>query len=174
VLAFYAVQGENQYEDKYEDNRAVRVDQYCQRTDVCECLHLIGRRKSWGSDIPESIEAARGYFKTVSRANFLRIFSPLNQMLALSVLVLFWKSSSAIRMCLAAALVLYVLTDVMTFAYFYPRNEIMFRAAELNDVTLLRETWASWSAMNWVRSSLLLAGVILSCVSLHKIYSIDG
>jgi len=61
----------------------------------------------------------------------------------------------------------------MTFAYFYPRNEIMFRAAQLNDVTLLRETWASWSAMNWVRSSILLAGVILSCVSLHKIYSID-
>ena len=30
-----------------------------------------------------------------------------------------------ILMCLAAALVLYVLTDVMTFAYFYPRNEIM-------------------------------------------------
>jgi len=130
--------------------------------------------KSWGSDIPGSIAAAREYFKTVSPANFFRIFSPLNQMLALAVLVLFWKSSSPIRMCLAAALILYVLTDVMTFAYFYPRNEIMFRAAQLNDVTLLTKTWASWSAMNWVRSSILLAGVILSCVSLHKIYSIDG
>jgi len=152
VLAFYAFQGKNQY----EDNRAVCVDQYCQRTDVCKCLHLIGRRK------------------TVSPANFFRILSPLNQVLALAVLVLFWKSSSPIRMRLAAAFVLYVLTDVMTFAYFYPRNEIMFRAAQLNDVTLLRETWASWSAMNWVRSSILLAGVILSCVSLHKIYSIEG
>jgi hypothetical protein len=50
----------------------------------------------------------------------------------------------------------------------------MFRAAQLNDLTLLRQTWASWSAMNWVRSSILLAGVILSYVSLHKIYSIDG
>ena len=77
-------------------------------------------------------------------------------------------------MYLAAALVLYVLADVITFAYFYPRNEIMFKAAQLNDVTLLRETWVSWSAMNWVRSSILLAGVILSCVSLHKIYSIDA
>src|SRR6266446_4983838 len=78
----------------------------------------------------------------------------------------------ACALFVSSALVLYVLTDVMTFAYFYPRNEIMFRAAQLNDVTLLRETWASWSAMNWVRSSILLAGVILSCVSLHKIYSI--
>ena len=130
--------------------------------------------KSWGSDIPGSIAAAREYFKTVSPANFFRIFSPLNQVLALAALGLFWKSSSTIRMCLAAALVLYVLADVITFAYFYPRNEIMFRAAQLNDVTLLRETWASWSAMNWVRTSILLVGVILSCVSLHKTYSKNG
>jgi hypothetical protein len=43
-LAFYELQGKNQY----EDNRAVCVDQYCQRTDVCKCLHLIGRRKVMG------------------------------------------------------------------------------------------------------------------------------
>jgi hypothetical protein len=130
--------------------------------------------KSWGSDIPASIAVTREYFKTVTPANFFRIFSPLNQVLALAALILFWRSSTTIRACLAAALVLYVLTDVMTFAYFYPRNEIMFKAAQLKDVTLLRDTWASWSAMNWVRSSILLAGVILSCVSLHKIYSIKG
>src|SRR5438045_8164850 len=44
VLAFYALQGKNQY----EDNRAVCVDQYCQRTDVCKCVHLLGRRKVMG------------------------------------------------------------------------------------------------------------------------------
>src|SRR5437763_11543112 len=129
--------------------------------------------KSWGSDIPGSITAAREYFKTVSPANFFRILSPLNQVLALAVLVLFWKTSSLIRMCLAAALVLYVLTDVMTFAYFYPRNEIMFRTASLTDVETLRKTWAEWNAMNWVRSLMMLIGLGLSCVSLHKIYAMD-
>src|SRR5437868_9662356 len=129
--------------------------------------------KSWGSDIPASIATTREYFKTVSPANFFRIFSPVNQVLALAALVLFWRSSTSIRWCLAAALVMYVLTDVMTFAYFYPRNDIMFKAAQLSDVTLLRKTWSSWSAMNWVRSLILLAGVILSCLSLHKIYLID-
>ena len=44
IASFCALQGENQY----EDNRAVCVDQYCQRTDVCKCLHLIGRRKVMG------------------------------------------------------------------------------------------------------------------------------
>ncbi len=44
MLAFRELHGKNQY----EDNRAVCVDQYCQRTDVCKCLHLIGRRKVMG------------------------------------------------------------------------------------------------------------------------------
>ena len=48
IASFCALQGENQYEDKYEDNRAVCVDQYCQRTTDCKCLHLIGRRKVMG------------------------------------------------------------------------------------------------------------------------------
>src|SRR6476660_9470514 len=48
IASFCALQGENQYEVKYEDNRAVCVDQYCQRTAVCKCLHLIGRRKVMG------------------------------------------------------------------------------------------------------------------------------
>ena len=128
--------------------------------------------RSWGSDIPASIATAREYFKAVSPANFFRIISPLNQVLALASLIVFWKSSPSTRLCLSAALVLYVLTDVLTFGYFYPRNGIMFRAAQLNDVALLKETLASWSAMNWVRSSMLLAGVILSCVSLHKTYAL--
>src|SRR5258708_12050626 len=113
--------------------------------------------KSWGSDIPGSIAVAREYFKTVNPANFFRIFSPLNQVLALAVLVLFWKSSSRIRMCLAAALVLYVLTDVITFPYFYPRNEIMFRAPQLNDVRLLIHTSPSCRPTN----------LLPSCIPLH-------
>ena len=80
-------------------------------------------------------------------------------------------------MCLAAALALYVLTDVMTFARnTYPRAEIMFRAAQLNDVTLLQgNLGVDGAVMNWLCSlRSCLAGVILSCVSLHKIYSMDG
>ena len=41
---------------------------------------------SWGSNIPHSIEAAREYFKTVNPGNFFRIYSPVNQVLALLAL----------------------------------------------------------------------------------------
>ena len=67
---------------------------------------------------------------------------------------------------------MYVLADLLTFAYFYPRNDIMFRTAPLTDTALLRDAWASWSQMNWVRTAVVLTGVILSSVSLHKIYAL--
>jgi hypothetical protein len=129
--------------------------------------------RSWGSDIPHSIATAREYFKSVNPGNFFRVFSPVNLVLGLLVLILFWRSSPSIRMCLGAALVLYVLVDVVTFAYFYPRNDIMFRTAPLTDVETLRKTWSEWSAMNWARSLMLLIGLCFSFLSLHRINSIE-
>src|SRR3954453_196473 len=83
--------------------------------------------RSWGSNIPDSIAIARQYFKASNPGNFFRIFSPLNQLLGILVLVLFWKSSLSIRLYLGMALVLYLVAEGMTFGYFYPRNDILFR-----------------------------------------------
>jgi hypothetical protein len=105
--------------------------------------------KSWGSDIPNSIVTAREYFKTVNPGNFFRIFSPVNQALGIIVLVLFWKASRSIRLCLGTALVLYLFAEGLTFGYFFPRNDIMFRDAQLTDVDLLKKTWSEWTIMNW-------------------------
>ena len=129
--------------------------------------------KSWGSDVPNSIAASREYFKTVNPGNFFRIISPINQVLGLLVLILFWKSSPSIRLCLGTAFVLYILGDVFTFAYFYPRNDIMFKTAQLTDIGLLKRTVSEWNMMNWVRSLIILAGLFFSFLSLHKIYSLE-
>ncbi|QBZ99117.1 DUF1772 domain-containing protein [Flavobacterium sangjuense] len=126
--------------------------------------------RSWGSDLPNSIAVARDYFKMINPGNFYRIFSPLNQLLALLSLILFWKVSPAIRLYLGISLVLYVLVDALTFAYFYPRNDIMFKTAQLTDIPTLKKAWSEWNMMNWVRSLLLLIGVVFSYLSLHKIY----
>ena len=128
--------------------------------------------KSWGGSIPDSIAAAREYFKIVNPGNFFRIFSPINQVLGLLVLVLFWKSSSSIRLYLGVAFALYIIAEALTFRYFYPRNDIMFRTAQLTDIDLLRKTWSEWNTVNWVRSLVLLAGLVFSCLSLHKFYSL--
>lgn len=127
--------------------------------------------KSWGSDIPHSIETARNYFKIVNPGNFFRIFSPLNQILALIVLIVFWKVYPTTRIYLGAALILYVIGDVFTFAYFYPRNEIMFKETQLNGIENIRNAWIGWNTMNWLRSLIVLAGIIFSFIGLHKFYT---
>ena len=127
--------------------------------------------KSWGCDIPHSIAAAREYFKNVNPGDFFRLFSPINQALGLIVLVLFWKTSPSIRLSLGLALVCYCTAEAMTFIYFFPRNDIMFRDASLTDIALLKKTWSEWNSMNWVRTAVLLVGVFSSCLSLHKIYT---
>lgn len=130
--------------------------------------------QSWGSDIPNSIAAAREYFKIVNPGVFFRLFSPINQALGIIVLVLFWKASPSIRLSLGIALACYLTAEAMTFAYFFPRNDIMFRDAPLTDIDLLKKTWSEWNSMNWVRTVILLVGVIFSIRSLHKIYSLGG
>jgi len=128
--------------------------------------------KSWGSDIPNSMAITRDYFRTVNPGNFFRIFSPINQLLGIIVLILFWKTSPSIKLYLGAALVLYLLAEGLTFGYFFPRNDIMFRNAQLTDVDLLRKTLSEWTRMNWVRSGILLTGIFFSFLALHKIYAV--
>ncbi|HWB94983.1 MAG TPA: DUF1772 domain-containing protein [Puia sp.] len=127
--------------------------------------------RSWGSDIPASIINARAYFRSVNPGTFFRFFSPLNQLVALVCVILFWKTAPSIRTTLIAALVLYILADVLTFAYFYPRNSILFMGAA-PDKSILENVWRQWSRMNWVRTAIVFAGLILSMISLHRSYSI--
>jgi Domain of unknown function (DUF1772) len=128
---------------------------------------------AWGSAIPNSIAITREYYKTANPGNFFRVFSPINQVLALLVLILFWKSSRSIRLYLGIAFGMYILTDVFTFGYFYPRNDIMFKDAQLTDIDLLKTSLTEWARMNWVRSLMIAAGVVFSFLSLHKIYSLN-
>lgn len=128
--------------------------------------------KSWGNDIPGSISTAREYFKTANPGNFFRIFSPVNQILALLALVLFWKSDPAARAYLGAAFAMYVVGELFTFAYFFPRNDIMWKTAQLTDVDVLRKAWSEWSTMNWLRTFILLVGLCFSFLSLYKIFTV--
>ena len=129
--------------------------------------------KSWGANIPDSIVTARAYYKVVNPGFFFRIFSPVNQLLGILAVILFWKSSPSIRLYLVIACVMYMLAEGLTFMYFYPRNDIMFRNGDLNDIALLKRVWAEWSFMNWIRSGVIVAGIFFSYLSLHKIYSLN-
>jgi hypothetical protein len=124
---------------------------------------------SWGSNFPDSIETARKYFAVVNPGTFFRIFSPLNQLIALVALIAFWKSVPSSRKFLGAALAVYVLTDVFTFGFFYPRNDIMF-VTPITDIETVKQAWSQWNSMNWVRSAILAAGIVCSFLGLDRVY----
>ena len=130
--------------------------------------------KSWGSNIPESIAVARDYFRNVNPGNFFRVFSPINQVLGLLTVIVFWKSAPTTRVYLVTAFVMYLLAEGLTFKYFYPRNDLMFRTADLTDSNLLKKIWSEWNTMNWVRTFILIIGVICAFLSLNRIYSIQS
>lgn len=125
--------------------------------------------RSWSANIPDSILTARNYFKTVNPGTFFRTASPLNQVLALAALVVCWKSGRKARLYFGLAFVIAVLTDVLTFAYFYPRNDILFRAAQPS-ADVLAKICSEWSTMNWVRSLILAVGVVCSMKGLDAHY----
>ena len=125
--------------------------------------------RNWGANIPDSIHAARNYFNVATPGVFFRVASPLNQLFALATLVVCWKSGKNVRLYFGFAFLIAVLTDVLTFAFFYPRNEILFLGAEVK-VDVLLKAWSEWSNMNWVRSLLLVFGLVCSMKGLDSLY----
>lgn len=124
---------------------------------------------SWGANIPDSLYAARAYFKVVNPGTFFKAISPVALVLTLLVLVLFWNSAPSARIYFAINVGCYILMTVFTINYFYPRNDIMFLNG--TDIEAMSKAWSQWNAMNWVRSLIMFVGLCASFVGLDKIYS---
>lgn len=122
------------------------------------------------SNIPNSVIAGKEYFKSVNPGNFFQIFSPASQLLTLLSLILFWKGYDNVRLFLGISLLCYIMGDILAFTYFHPRTDIMFNDP-LPDVETLKRLSSEWSNMNWVRSLILMTGVIFSFVAVDKIYT---
>ena len=122
----------------------------------------------YGRDLPASVVTARDYFSVRNPGAFFRVISPINQVLALAAVVLSWWAPKGTFTLCVAALVLAVSTDIFTFAYFYPRNEIMF-VAPIGDVDAVRSALSGWRNMNWIRSGMVVVIIILDYLALLKV-----
>jgi hypothetical protein len=126
--------------------------------------------KSWGSDIPASIQTARDYFQHVDPRRFYEVAGPINLVLIVLTLILFWKDSVSLRFHFAASLACYATILILTLAYFVPRNLILFTWPIPDHLEQIRTASAQWTAMNWLRSLLGLAGVLFSFKGLNSYY----
>ena len=123
---------------------------------------------NWESNIPQSITATRDFFVVANPGTFFQLIDPTNMLLIVLALILFWKKSSSIRLFLGIALLCYVSSMILTFTYFYPRNEIMFLSEQLPDTETLKKAASEWGRMGWVRCFLSLAGLVCSFLALDK------
>lgn len=124
--------------------------------------------RNWGSNIPGSIEAARNYFSEATPASFFKYAGAALHVIGLLALILLWKSNPATRWYLVTAFVLFIMVDVLTVVWFFPRNDLMFRDASLSDIQTLKQAWTEWNTMNWIRSLIALAGVVCTCFAFEN------
>ena len=123
---------------------------------------------NWESNIPQSITATRDFFTLANPGTFFKLADPTNMLLIVLALILFWKHASSIRWLLGLAFLCYVSSMVLTFSYFYPRNEVLFLSQPLPDTETLQHTASEWGRMNWVRSFIWLAGLVCTFLALDK------
>src|SRR5262245_32031210 len=111
--------------------------------------------ESWGSNIPTSIQTARDYFQHVDPRRFFTVAGPVNLILIVLTLILFWKDSVKIRVYFATSLVLYAAIVILTVVYFVPRDLILFRSSipdHIEEIRMARGPMESGSARCLVRS----------------------
>jgi hypothetical protein len=123
---------------------------------------------NWESNIPQSITATRDFFVVANPGTFFQVVDPATTLLTVLALILFWKKSSSIRSYLGIALLCYISSMILTFSYFYPRNDLMFLSEQLPDTETLKKAAAQWGRMGWVRCLLSLGGLISSFIALDK------
>ena len=118
---------------------------------------------------PTSLEHARGFYHATNPGMFFRWLVPATQLLLLLALVVNWKSAPDTRWKLGGALVVLVLTDMITFRFHYPRNDILFVAPLTRSAAYYDGIVREWAVGNYARVALILVSVALVMMSLIRI-----
>jgi hypothetical protein len=126
--------------------------------------------QSWAFDIPASIQTARDYFQHVDPRRFYTIVGPVNEILILLTIILFWKDGVSLRVYFGTSFLMYTAIVVLTVAYFLPRNSILFTSSIPDHLDQIKAAATQWSQMNWLRSLLGFVGVLFSFKGLDTYY----
>ncbi len=118
---------------------------------------------------PTSLEHARGFYHATNPGNFFRGLVPATQLFLLLAIVFNWNPDSGTRWKLVGALAALILTDVITFRFHYPRNDILFVAPLTQPPEYYDRVVTQWAMGNYVRVALILTAVVLVIISMIRI-----
>ena len=121
-------------------------------------------------DIPDSLGIARRFLARTTPAHYFRVVAPITLILLLFDVIVSWRVPFA-RVGLLIAFGALLIGDAITFAYHYPRLDIMFKQPLGEDAVRLRKAAREWAVGNVVRAVLL---VVAYLASLHAFAMIAG
>jgi hypothetical protein len=117
-----------------------------------------------------TLEHARGFLVASTPAAFFRILSPAVQLLLILSVVFAWRAAPThVRWLLLVSFCAAIATDVVTFTFHYPRNNILFVAPLDRPEAELRRIAQEWAWGNYVRIGLLCGAVVAALVGLRTL-----
>lgn len=123
---------------------------------------------NWAHQLPQSLNAARSYFSFKDPSAFLKFAGPVIHIIGINCVIRFWRTDNKVRLYNITALGMILCTDLMTFLFLFPLNQVLFGSSQ--DVTIIEHAVQQWSLLNWLRS-LILAGVTtMYSLSLSRYY----
>jgi uncharacterized membrane protein len=118
---------------------------------------------------PVALDHARGFYHAANPGIFFRAVVPATQLFLLVAIVCNWKPTPVTRWRLTGGLALLILSDVVTYRFHYPRNNILFVAPLTNTSAFYDRVATEWAIGNYVRDAMMLITVVLVIVSMIRI-----
>ena len=126
------------------------------------------------ADVPNwtglaALEHYRAVHQLTNPGTFFQMIVPATLLSLLVALVCNWRPVPVTRWMLAGALALLILTDVITFTFHHPRNEILFGAPLTQPPAYYARVVSEWVIGNYVRVALILIAIVLVIASMIRV-----
>jgi len=126
------------------------------------------------ADVPNwtgiaALEHYRAVHRVTNPGTFFQMVVPATLLSLLVALVCNWRTVPVTRWRLAGALALLILTDVITFTFHHPRNDILFGAPLTEPPAYYARVVTEWVIGNYLRVSLILTAIVLVIASMIRI-----
>ena len=114
---------------------------------------------NYRSNLPQSLDHIRQFFKVRTPASLFRIASPAT-MLSLGLTVIVCWGLLPARWWFVTALAALIVADSITYGFHYPRNKILFIDPLSSDIAKLERLAREWAKGNLVRIVLMIVAVV--------------
>jgi hypothetical protein len=126
-------------------------------------------------DIPRSFEVGMEFMKVRGPGDFFPPVGMVAMLTGLGSLILGWRVKVARPWLLGSTLIIFVGEFLVSAAFFWPRNTIMFEeGTALHSVAFLKQTAQEFQIGHWVRVALSGIASVVALVGLLKFYSFNA